>query len=71
MAPFFSLLRNRQAIDVALQVTGTLIVFLIATLASTQAMKFVGPKRLTFVALMLQTTACFILAQQSDGKDPP
>jgi len=63
MMPFFSLMRDRRAIEVSLQVTGALLIFFVATLVSAQMMKCIGPKRISCLALSLATIACFILSQ--------
>ena len=60
--PFFSLISDRPGYQVSLQVTGALIIFVIATLVSVHVMKLVGAKVITWFALALSTTACGILS---------
>ena len=60
--PFFSLISERPGYQVSIQVTGALLIFVVATLMSVHVMKLIGAKTITWFALALSMTACGILS---------
>ena len=59
--PFFSLMGGRPSYQVSVQVFGALLVFAFATLVSVHAMKFFGPKLITWFALSLNVAGCLLI----------
>lgn len=73
--PFFALIRNRKSYEVSIQLTVALAVFFLASILGALLMKWIGPKRITFLSLALATGACFILsietkANMEEAVDP-
>ena len=68
--PFFSLMSGRPSYQVSLQVFGALLVFAFATLVSVHAMKFFGPKVITWFALSLNVAGCVLIGIHAKNVRP-
>ena len=63
--PFFALIRSRKSFDVSIQLTGALLLFLLASLCATALTNSIGAKKITFISLAMATGACFILGKEN------
>ena len=65
LMPFFALIRQRRSFEVSVQISAALGVFFLASIFGSTLVRWVGPKKITFLSLALATGACFILSKES------
>ena len=64
--PFFALIRNRSSYEVSIQLTVAFAIFFLVSVFGSFLLRMVGAKKITALALMLATGACFVLGIEND-----
>ena len=65
--PFYAQISIRPGYQLSLEVSISLVVFYLASLLSIYILEILGPKKITWVALVLAVTACALLSE-ADSK---
>jgi len=56
--PFYSRVSEDKSYEISLQVTGVLLLFMLATLVVKPLLSCIGPRKLCFFSLLMSTAGC-------------